>query len=201
MSSLADEYIRDRGARGFLGRHVPARDPPSADGPGGQAGPVRHRHVARARRAHPAHHRRLRPREGHHHAGHPGGRQDDARRCSRPAGSAPRSTAWSARWASRARIGHAKKVMCVGGGLGVAPVFPQARAFKESGAYVIGVLGFRTRDLMFWEDKFRRLLRRVHRLHRRRLGGNQGARHRGHQARPSRSIRTSTSASRSGRRS
>ena len=52
-------------------------------------------------------------------------------------------------------IGKAKKVLCVGGGLGVAPVFPQARAWKESGAYVIGVLGFRNRALVFWEDKFR----------------------------------------------
>ncbi|NJD31616.1 MAG: sulfide/dihydroorotate dehydrogenase-like FAD/NAD-binding protein [Gammaproteobacteria bacterium] len=52
-------------------------------------------------------------------------------------------------------IGEARKVLCVGGGLGVAPVYPQARAYKESGAYVIGVLGFRTRDLVFWEDKFR----------------------------------------------
>ena len=52
-------------------------------------------------------------------------------------------------------VGKAKKVLCVGGGLGVAPVFPQARAYKESGAYVIGVLGFRNRDLVFWEDKFR----------------------------------------------
>ena len=52
-------------------------------------------------------------------------------------------------------ISGAKKVICVGGGLGVAPIFPQARAFKEAGAYVIGVLGFRTKDLMFWEEKFR----------------------------------------------
>ena len=52
-------------------------------------------------------------------------------------------------------ISHAKKVVCVGGGLGVAPVFPQARAFKEAGAYVIGVLGFRNKSLVFWEDKFR----------------------------------------------
>ncbi len=51
--------------------------------------------------------------------------------------------------------GHAKKVLCVGGGLGVAPVYPQARGFKENGAYVIGVLGFRTKGLIFWEDKFR----------------------------------------------
>jgi sulfide dehydrogenase subunit beta len=52
-------------------------------------------------------------------------------------------------------VGAAKKVLCVGGGLGVAPIYPQARAHKESGAYVIGVVGFRSRDLMFWEDKFR----------------------------------------------
>lgn len=52
-------------------------------------------------------------------------------------------------------IGDAKKVVCVGGGLGVAPIFPQARAFKESGAYVVGVVGFRTKDLIFWEDKFK----------------------------------------------
>jgi NAD(P)H-flavin reductase len=51
-------------------------------------------------------------------------------------------------------IGEAKKVLCVGGGLGVAPVFPQARGFKEAGAYVIGVLGFRNKDLVFWDDKF-----------------------------------------------
>ena len=52
------------------------------------------------------------------------------------------------------RLGDARKVVCVGGGLGVAPVFPQARGFKENGAYVIGVLGFRSRDQIFWQDKF-----------------------------------------------
>lgn len=48
----------------------------------------------------------------------------------------------------------AKKVVCVGGGLGVAPIYPQARAFKENGAYVIGILGFRNKELIFWGDKF-----------------------------------------------
>jgi NAD(P)H-flavin reductase len=51
-------------------------------------------------------------------------------------------------------VSGAKKVICVGGGLGVAPIFPQARAFKENGAYVIAVLGFRNKELMFWTDKF-----------------------------------------------
>jgi NAD(P)H-flavin reductase len=54
-------------------------------------------------------------------------------------------------------IGKAKKVICVGGGLGVAPVYPQARAYKEGGAYVIGVIGFRNKDLIFWQDKFARV--------------------------------------------
>jgi len=53
-------------------------------------------------------------------------------------------------------VGSAKKVVCVGGGLGVAPIYPQARAHKEKGAYVIGVLGFRSKNLIFWDDKFRR---------------------------------------------
>lgn len=48
----------------------------------------------------------------------------------------------------------ARKVLCVGGGLGVAPIYPQARGFKEHGAYVIAVLGFRSSDLVFWRDKF-----------------------------------------------
>jgi NAD(P)H-flavin reductase len=53
-------------------------------------------------------------------------------------------------------VGKSKKVLCVGGGLGVAPVFPQARAHKENGAYVIGVLGFRSQSLIFWDDKFKK---------------------------------------------
>ena len=53
-------------------------------------------------------------------------------------------------------ISHARKIAFVGGGLGVAPVFPLARAAKEAGTYVIGILGFRNKDLIFWDEKFRR---------------------------------------------
>ncbi len=52
-------------------------------------------------------------------------------------------------------VGSAKKVVCVGGGLGVAPMFPQARAYKQAGAYVVGIVGYRSKDLVFWEAKFR----------------------------------------------
>jgi len=57
-------------------------------------------------------------------------------------------------------LGHARefarqgKVVCVGGGLGVAPVFPQLRKYKELGAHTISIIGFRSRDLMFWQDRF-----------------------------------------------
>ena len=118
-------------------------------------GPVRHRHGARARRAHPADHRRLRPRQGHDHAGDPGGRQDHAGDAAGLPGRHSALRDGRPDGHPQPRSARPKKVVCVGGGLGVAPIFPQARAFKESGAYVIGVLGFRNKDLVFWEDKFR----------------------------------------------
>ena len=49
------------------------------------------------------------------------------------------------------KIGH---VVLVGGGLGVAPVYPQLRAFKEAGNRTTGIIGFRNKDLVFWEKKF-----------------------------------------------
>src|ERR1051326_1738516 len=38
-------------------------------------------------------------------------------------------------------------VVLVGGGLGVAPIYPQLRAYKEMGDRTISVIGFRNRDL------------------------------------------------------
>ena len=46
-------------------------------------------------------------------------------------------------------------VVMVGGGLGVAPIYPQLRAYKEAGNRTISIVGFRNKDLVFWEDKFR----------------------------------------------
>jgi homotetrameric NADPH-dependent glutamate synthase len=46
-------------------------------------------------------------------------------------------------------------VVLVGGGLGVAPVYPQLREYKNAGNRTISIVGFRNRDLMFWEDQFR----------------------------------------------
>lgn len=49
-----------------------------------------------------------------------------------------------------------KKVVLIGGGLGVAPVFPQLRAYKEAGSRTVSIIGFRNKDLIFWEDRFRK---------------------------------------------
>ena len=46
-------------------------------------------------------------------------------------------------------------VVCVGGGIGVAPVYPIARAYKELGNKVISIIGGRNKDLVLWEDKMR----------------------------------------------
>ena len=46
-------------------------------------------------------------------------------------------------------------VVLVGGGLGVAPVYPQLREYKNMGNRTVSIVGFRNRDLVFWEDLFR----------------------------------------------
>lgn len=46
-------------------------------------------------------------------------------------------------------------VVMVGGGLGVAPVYPQLREYKAQGNRTISIIGFRSKDLVFWEDRFR----------------------------------------------
>ncbi len=44
-------------------------------------------------------------------------------------------------------------VICIGGGFAIAPVYPIARALREAGNTVLTILGVRTRDLLFWEDR------------------------------------------------
>ncbi len=46
-------------------------------------------------------------------------------------------------------------VVMVGGGVGIAPVHPIARALKQEGNKVISIIGSRNKDLLFWEDKMR----------------------------------------------
>jgi len=44
-------------------------------------------------------------------------------------------------------------VICVGGGTGVAVMYPITRAYKEAGNHVIAIIGARTKDLLILEDE------------------------------------------------
>ncbi len=46
-------------------------------------------------------------------------------------------------------------VVCVAGGIGVAPITPIARGLKQAGNHVISIMGTRSKNLLFWEDKLR----------------------------------------------
>jgi ferredoxin--NADP+ reductase len=46
-------------------------------------------------------------------------------------------------------------VLCVGGGIGIAPLYPIAKGMKEAHNHVITVLGARTHDLLILEDDLR----------------------------------------------
>jgi ferredoxin--NADP+ reductase len=52
-------------------------------------------------------------------------------------------------------IEHYGTVVCVGGGLGIAPIYPIARELRKIGNYIISIIGARTKELLFWEDKIR----------------------------------------------
>jgi len=44
-------------------------------------------------------------------------------------------------------------VVCVAGGFAIATIVPIARAMRAAGNKVISIMGFRNKDLVFWEDR------------------------------------------------
>ena len=58
-------------------------------------------------------------------------------------------------------LGHATEiknygtVVCMGGGVGIAPIYPITRSLKEAGNRVVSIIGARNKELLFWEDKMR----------------------------------------------
>jgi len=52
-------------------------------------------------------------------------------------------------------IGKIGTVVCVGGGVGVAPVYPIAKAFKKAGCRVISIIGARSKDMLILEKEMR----------------------------------------------
>ena len=48
-------------------------------------------------------------------------------------------------------------VVTVGGGVGIAEVYPVTRAFKEAGNSIISIIGARTKDLLILEKELRKM--------------------------------------------
>lgn len=46
-------------------------------------------------------------------------------------------------------------VVCIGGGIGVAPVLPQARRHREAGNRVVGIIGAQTKSALILEEEMR----------------------------------------------
>ncbi len=44
-------------------------------------------------------------------------------------------------------------VVVIGGGLGVAPIYPICKGMREAGNHVVTIVGYRRKNLMFWDDK------------------------------------------------
>jgi NAD(P)H-flavin reductase len=58
-------------------------------------------------------------------------------------------------------IPEGKTVVCVGGGIGNAVVWPQVKALKEAGNKTIAILGARTKELLILEDEIKELADQV----------------------------------------
>ncbi len=59
------------------------------------------------------------------------------------------------------QICKAGSVVCVGGGIGVAPLHPIAKAMKAAGNRVTVILGARSRNLVIFEEEMRRIADRL----------------------------------------
>ena len=49
------------------------------------------------------------------------------------------------------------KVILVGGGVGIAEIYPVAAAMKDAGNYVTAIIGSRTKELLILEDELRKV--------------------------------------------
>ncbi|GAB6139193.1 sulfide/dihydroorotate dehydrogenase-like FAD/NAD-binding protein [Halanaerobaculum tunisiense] len=54
------------------------------------------------------------------------------------------------------------KVVCVGGGLGVAPLYPKAKSLAQQGTEVVNILGAQTAEKLILEDEFKELSDRLY---------------------------------------
>lgn len=57
---------------------------------------------------------------------------------------------------------HDKPVICIGGGVGIAPIWPKVKELYELGNHVITIIGARTKDLLFLEEELRGISTELH---------------------------------------
>jgi len=55
-----------------------------------------------------------------------------------------------------------KKIVFIGGGLGTAPVYPQVKWLKEHGVDADVIIGYRNKDLLFYEDEMRAVAKNLY---------------------------------------
>lgn len=54
------------------------------------------------------------------------------------------------------------RVICVGGGVGIAPIFPIARELKKAGNYIISIIGARSKDLLILKKDMEQISDELH---------------------------------------
>ncbi len=55
------------------------------------------------------------------------------------------------------RVEKIGTVVCIGGGVGAAVIYPEARALKETGNEVLSIIGARSRHMVILEDQMRKI--------------------------------------------
>ncbi|MGM0366799.1 MAG: sulfide/dihydroorotate dehydrogenase-like FAD/NAD-binding protein [Actinomycetota bacterium] len=53
-------------------------------------------------------------------------------------------------------------VVCVGGGVGIAPIMPIARALKDAGNYVVSIIGAKTSEALILENQMKEISDQLH---------------------------------------
>ncbi len=61
-----------------------------------------------------------------------------------------------------AEIAYYGKVACVGGGVGIACIYPEVRAFKNAGNYVVSILGARNRENLILKKEIAEFSDEIH---------------------------------------
>lgn len=57
---------------------------------------------------------------------------------------------------------HPGRVIAVGGGVGIAPVYPKVKGFFQAGMDVYSIIGARTKELLILEDEMRAVSKELH---------------------------------------